>query len=325
MSYKIGIITLNSYFNYGNRLQNYALQEVITSLGGEVDTLLIEQERRDLKGKQERSELTDNTRPELKGTNYKDISSKGWNRLLKGKRMGQKNLENSKFEEFNKNNLKGLSYLYPNIQNLSEIIKNYDFFIVGSDEISSMDNFNQLDSYVFASVPMIADPAFVLTKEEWIAIGKEDEKRPKDPYILTYFLEEQPKDVWKKIKLLSKEQKLKIVKLNKIKYNQTNIGPQEFIDYIQHCKVLFTDAYYGCVFSVLMERPFVVLDSKEKKINSDPSIDPLLTMFRLQSRRWERVSKNRILRMEFALTKAILTYERGRTMEYLKEALFSKK
>ena len=29
---KIGIITLNGYVNYGNRLQNYALQEVLKSL-----------------------------------------------------------------------------------------------------------------------------------------------------------------------------------------------------------------------------------------------------------------------------------------------------
>lgn len=28
---KIGIITLNGYFNYGNRLQNYALEQVLRS------------------------------------------------------------------------------------------------------------------------------------------------------------------------------------------------------------------------------------------------------------------------------------------------------
>lgn len=207
---------------------------------------------------------------------------------------------------------------------MSEIIKNYDFLIIGSDEIRGMVNLDQLDAYVFASAPMIADPTFLLTKEEWIHIGKEDERRPKDSYILTYFLEDEPKDVLKKIKLLSKEQKLKIVKLNKVKHNHTNIGPQEFIDYIQNCKVLFTDSYYGCIFSILMEHPFVVLESKENNLNGVSPIDSLLTMFRLQSRRWERVSKNRILRMEFALTKAILTYERGRAMEYFKEAILSK-
>lgn len=38
---KIGIITLNGYFNYGNRLQNYALQEYLSSLfnGSIVNTI----------------------------------------------------------------------------------------------------------------------------------------------------------------------------------------------------------------------------------------------------------------------------------------------
>src|SRR5690625_2987131 len=37
---KIGIITLNGYFNYGNRLQNYALQEMLKDLGFEVETII---------------------------------------------------------------------------------------------------------------------------------------------------------------------------------------------------------------------------------------------------------------------------------------------
>jgi hypothetical protein len=37
---KIGIITINDYNNYGNRLQNYATQEVIKSIGFEVETIV---------------------------------------------------------------------------------------------------------------------------------------------------------------------------------------------------------------------------------------------------------------------------------------------
>lgn len=41
LSKKIGIITLFGYFNYGNRLQNYALQEVIKEFGFDVETVVI--------------------------------------------------------------------------------------------------------------------------------------------------------------------------------------------------------------------------------------------------------------------------------------------
>ena len=39
---KIGILTLNGYFNYGNRLQNYALQETLRTMGFEVETVINE-------------------------------------------------------------------------------------------------------------------------------------------------------------------------------------------------------------------------------------------------------------------------------------------
>ena len=45
---KIGIITLNGYFNYGNRLQNYALQETLKSFGYEVETVLVDDRRLDM-------------------------------------------------------------------------------------------------------------------------------------------------------------------------------------------------------------------------------------------------------------------------------------
>ena len=40
MHRKVGIITIIDYNNYGNRLQNYATQEVIKHLGFEVETII---------------------------------------------------------------------------------------------------------------------------------------------------------------------------------------------------------------------------------------------------------------------------------------------
>ncbi|EHQ9041330.1 hypothetical protein KI121_002686, partial [Enterococcus faecalis] len=44
---KIGIITLNGDFNYGNRLQNFALQHVLKKEGLYVDTIIIQEEKTD--------------------------------------------------------------------------------------------------------------------------------------------------------------------------------------------------------------------------------------------------------------------------------------
>ena len=37
---KIGILTINDYNNYGNRLQNYAVQEVLLKQGFNVQTII---------------------------------------------------------------------------------------------------------------------------------------------------------------------------------------------------------------------------------------------------------------------------------------------
>jgi hypothetical protein len=39
---RIAILTLNGYYNYGNRLQNYALQEVLRFLDFNVETIINE-------------------------------------------------------------------------------------------------------------------------------------------------------------------------------------------------------------------------------------------------------------------------------------------
>ena len=39
---KIGILTLNGYHNYGNRLQNFALEESINLLGCKAETIIVD-------------------------------------------------------------------------------------------------------------------------------------------------------------------------------------------------------------------------------------------------------------------------------------------
>lgn len=38
---KVGIVTIIDMINYGNRLQNYAMQEVLSEMGEEVETLIV--------------------------------------------------------------------------------------------------------------------------------------------------------------------------------------------------------------------------------------------------------------------------------------------
>ena len=47
---KVGIVTLYGDFNYGNRLQNYALSTVLRGMGNDVVTLVTVQKTAAIKG-----------------------------------------------------------------------------------------------------------------------------------------------------------------------------------------------------------------------------------------------------------------------------------
>ncbi|WP_270377136.1 polysaccharide pyruvyl transferase family protein [Megamonas funiformis] len=133
---KIAIITLNGHFNYGNRLQNYALQEFLKNFSEQVDTIWYE-----------KNEWWNNVSylPET-SLNKKFLSKKYLKYILKyilnrhNIRMKEKILKENYGEEcIRQYNIKKFSDRYISIHYDYRIKENigteYDFFVVGSDQI----------------------------------------------------------------------------------------------------------------------------------------------------------------------------------------------
>jgi len=123
------ILTLNGYVNYGNRLQNYALQQIVLQYAQKVDTLIIEQ----VEQKSGKSKIDSiQKKPFLVISNLKRLLLNTPSKTIKAictyKRM-------IKFEQFSK------EFLYERQTGLSPsnipngIAEWYDFFIVGSDQV----------------------------------------------------------------------------------------------------------------------------------------------------------------------------------------------
>ena len=121
---KIGIITIPDYNNYGNRLQNYAARKFFQDLGCEVDTL----------------ELNDLDFPQYKARRIK-LFLKKWKlkplvyffELLKNSKKKVKRY--IKFEKFTKKYLNVKYHPDGSMQNLKRIATQYDYFVLGSDQI----------------------------------------------------------------------------------------------------------------------------------------------------------------------------------------------
>ena len=134
---KIGIITINDYNNYGNRLQNYATQEVLSKLGFEVDTIVIEnsiQASKDNGLKRFRTRINKLIElPLNKGCSIfcKKVTIKlndfAFKKLHKARLQSFKDFTNSYISETN--------VTISNMSNSQELLNSYDYFITGSDQV----------------------------------------------------------------------------------------------------------------------------------------------------------------------------------------------
>ncbi|WP_152657617.1 polysaccharide pyruvyl transferase family protein [Oceanobacillus sp. CFH 90083] len=130
---KIAILTLNGYFNYGNRLQNYALQEVLKSMDFEVDTVINETRKLNLKN------LQTNKVERLKALRKKNIRElfqllyiKVENKLYKEKLKQQRK---DIFKDFSVSFINETDYSISD-NNIPEDLSNrYDYFVTGSDQV----------------------------------------------------------------------------------------------------------------------------------------------------------------------------------------------
>ncbi|MGL4739845.1 MAG: polysaccharide pyruvyl transferase family protein [Sarcina sp.] len=131
---KIGIITLNGYCNYGNRLQNYAMEKILSKQGDEVVTL-INKTNNNIKVKQK------NIIVKIKDEKFYYFFKKlkhDFYRKLNLKRIN--NLENKRSMKFINFSEKYLNESIIHISNNTicenrEYLDTFDYYVVGSDQV----------------------------------------------------------------------------------------------------------------------------------------------------------------------------------------------
>ena len=362
---RIGKITLNGQGNYGNKLQNYALQYVLLKYADEVDTLW------------------------HTGENYLPKSWKyGWKEAIKFfvNRHGFRNEMKGKYfpyEIVRQHNIKLFDekYIFTkyDCKDLKMADATYDYFVVGSDQVwnpysrctdaefltftdkkkriayAASIGISEIPTHLQEQfkkwfegmehisvreqagaeiiykltkreVPVLVDPTVLLSKEEWLAIAKKPNWFIDEPYILTYFLGNMSLEIKQMIEKIAKEKGWKIINLLDLSdFDGYTIGPDEFIYLINHCSLLYTDSFHGCVFSILQQVPFVACDRVQKGwVSMSSRLDTLLKLFGLENRKGtaaNRYCRDDLLNIEYAATEQILAVERKRAEVYLKNAL----
>jgi hypothetical protein len=133
MKKKVGIITLHGYENYGNKLQNYALQEIVKGLGFEVHTLVINTAQAPMCRNKYLRKIKSIIQKPI-NVIYKELI-----KLINRKLYYHKNKESIEgkiriFKEFSNIFLNEKYYSNQHLD-LEKINKDYDYFITGSDQV----------------------------------------------------------------------------------------------------------------------------------------------------------------------------------------------
>ncbi len=169
-------------------------------------------------------------------------------------------------------------------------------------------------------VEILPDPVFLLDLKDWRKI--QSSMNP-GKYILFYCLEPSKEHI-RIAELLSRTMNLPVVSTryrNRNDYlnpfiKQYDAGPCDFLSLIDHAAVVLTSSFHGTAFSLIYEKPFIVINGME-----DGRIRNILKQF--DGERNDLRFGTNMLREPYAITNAasIIENEQGKAKSYLEKAL----
>lgn len=349
---EIAIITIIDYFNFGNRLQNYALQEVLKEINCNSITLLNYPYR--------------NTHKNYLFRQIKHLFNKPTN----------KDIRYNYFDNFNKriNFSKRPISIYSNLNK-------FDYVIVGSDQVWNPNigrlrdldllmnvNPNKRISYAASfgvskldldnnyqekikgellkfknisvreesgkeiifnligrtDTQVVLDPTMLLLANDWekvIKIPEQINSIKEKKYILNYFLGDLLENNMKKIQMFADENDCEIINLLDVNSIFYNCGPSEFLYLIKNAYLICTDSFHSSVFSILFHKPFLVFERKDAHINMGSRISSLLNKFNLNSNYFDGTVNKKIFNTDYSNVDKKLEDERKKSIDFLIRAL----
>lgn len=336
---KVGIVTIESQ-NYGNRLQNYALQYTIEKLGAHVETF-----RR----------------------HPRNITLVQKIKTLLRTRYGR-------FQEFDRY-IHWSDLTLDESTDMQELSERYDVFLVGSDQvwnphfkcnsdveflnaipdekkytyavsiglseipIAYQERFSNVSTFTGLSVReneakqilkriyrkeinVHIDPTMLLSAKEWEKVMRPSHYKPKQSYVLVYFLGNAYKKYEERIKTIANTLNLNILDISPDKGNKA-IGPMEFIYLISQAQFICTDSFHGSVFAIIFQKLFEVYNrpTQEGYGQMSSRIDTLLKTFKLESRVYSGKNNDVQATINYLETQLILRERKSDSLSYLKRIL----
>lgn len=320
--YRVGIITIDDCWNFGNRLQNLAMQKILKNMEYEVMTF-----HRKYSGV---VDMSIKMKIKILLGKHQKISYFLQDRTLLYQRLYH-------FYNFNKQYIKWDKHIFEDVPD-KYLEKKYDALVVGSDQVWNFQfNFNKkenllpeissrvkkisvaasvgntklsieelnlfrkylndfdavsvreksaialLQPYYNGKIVQIKDPALLVGREYWEKIVQNSRLHIKKPYVLLFFLGPIRDDVFALCKELENCCQLQIINPNDVKNPYYGIGPIDFLKMIHDAEYVLTDSFHCSVFSILFQKKFSVYNRDTDEMDSSNRTDELLEMFQIKN------------------------------------------
>lgn len=132
-------------------------------------------------------------------------------------------------------------------------------------------------------VQVLVDPTMLLTTQEWDQILVKPQKEVPEKYVLTYFLGEVSPQRGKAIRDKAAEMGCELIELMDNKSPFYVSGPSEFLYLIKHASLICTDSFHGSVFSFLYGRPLAIFEREDSGEDMGSRIRTFSDKFQLEN------------------------------------------
>lgn len=185
-------------------------------------------------------------------------------------------------------------------------------------------------------IEIVVDPVLLLNEEEWSKELREPILSKK--YILCYLINDNVAQR-KAIQKLAKKLQLQIVTFPHILANAVRkcdlffgdihdytSGPREFLGLIKNAEFVITDSFHACVFSMIFQTPFVVLERDRAGVrgNMNSRIYDFTEEYHLEKQLVTAemiITMDKIPKIDFSFAYAHWKKRREESLEYLANAL----
>lgn len=355
----VAIITITNGENYGNRLQNYAVQLQLQKRNLDVETLI---------------NMADENINII--NDIKKFAKKVMRCTLFYCKYKNEIKRKIYFDNFNTKYIIFSRYRVSNKNIPKELEKKFDLFICGSDQIWNPNynenaevNFlqftikdkkssfaasfggdiipegrrNEISKWInelkYISVreesgremikeltgrsdaEVLVDPTMLIESEEWEKVCKKPKQLKNNKFILNYFLGEVNKERKSQIEIIAKKNGCEIINLLDKKDPFYQTGPSEFLYLEKNAFLICTDSFHSCVFAILFNNPFIVFEREDNTISMNSRIETLLNKFKLQDKKFKNKITEEQLKCDYSIAYEILEKEKEKANIYLDKIL----